>query len=409
MCVCREGPRRQRRCLAYSGVRLQNKSVEIQRQKRGSLIHRPDKKGSGGAREWLVMSLTEKKMGPRLPALPINNKNEATMEFYADNVSERAPLPFSVPNRSSTISVPVVPSVPLGAASSDRKHESHSGLRHRAPSVTSTSSVASSMVSVVGELVEAKVVDYETMIGNRKKPFTQFRVEVFRSTGRIEVFRRYSEFRELFKQLSKAFPKAKLPFPDKKALTGDHFTAKFLEHRRMVLDAFLHRVASQTEIARHPTTIDFFSPKCTMMMSLDVIRARNLQPRPGGNFSDPYVKIRVGKERIKTPTRPGTLNPVWNSKHDVQIAGEALMTVDIFDHDAKSPNECIGSATVDLAVLKPDTSHEAWQPLLRDGDLAGELLLGITIAELRSDGSPEFQSMQRKQCPTHPLRRHTEY
>lgn len=49
-----------------------------------------------------------------------------------------------------------------------------------------------------------------------------------------------------------------------------------------------------------------------MRLTVRVIGARNLRAMDFNGFSDPYVKLQVGKQRFKTKVVKMNLNPEWD-------------------------------------------------------------------------------------------------
>lgn len=68
--------------------------------------------------------------------------------------------------------------------------------------------------------------------------------------------RRYSEFRDLYDSLNKAFPGVKFSFPKKKMI-GSNFDKSFLASRQKGLEEFIQKVFQTPEIARHPAVLSF--------------------------------------------------------------------------------------------------------------------------------------------------------
>jgi len=77
------------------------------------------------------------------------------------------------------------------------------------------------------------------------------------------VMHRYSEFAEYDAALRAAFPELvakdkipQLPMKEPK-LVKDHFTAEFVEKRRLLLDSYIKRIAQNTKLRRSPLTAKF--------------------------------------------------------------------------------------------------------------------------------------------------------
>lgn len=105
------------------------------------------------------------------------------------------------------------------------------------------------------QLTGASIVAHETI--REDKRFTLYKTE-FSSTGETcVVYRRYSEFRDLYESLSKAFPREKFKFP-KKRFMGSNFDQDFLKGRQKGLHEFIQKVLGDPKLARHQLVLDFF-------------------------------------------------------------------------------------------------------------------------------------------------------
>lgn len=160
------------------------------------------------------------------------------------------------------------------------------------------------------------------------------------------------------------------------------------------------------------------------VLQVDVVRGRNLPARDANGFSDPYVTLRLGREKSKTSIRSATLTPVWehraffvvekallkkrgasgifgprrgkmsdandekgdsgssgtgtgsrDSKVDDDDGRSALkLELKVFDHDAMSwRDEFLGVADVDVSALADGALHNRWVALRAVE--SGEILL----------------------------------
>mmetsp|Transcript_69545 Transcript_69545/g.96699 ORF Transcript_69545/g.96699 Transcript_69545/m.96699 type:complete len:520 (+) Transcript_69545:84-1643(+) len=105
------------------------------------------------------------------------------------------------------------------------------------------------------ELSSASIASHETVTESSR--FTVFNIEINTKDGKFFVPRRYSEFRDLYDSLNKAFPSVKFSFPKKKML-GSNFDKSFLASRQKGLEEFIQKVFESPEIAQHPAVRSFF-------------------------------------------------------------------------------------------------------------------------------------------------------
>lgn len=123
-------------------------------------------------------------------------------------------------------------------------------VNHAQPTVTANDVMSS-----------ASVVARET-VKEDKLRFTLFNIEIMTKKGKFTVSRRYSEFRDLYEQLAKEFPKEKFKFP-KKRFMGSNFDGEFLQARQKGLHEFIQRIQSNPDIAksRHVRSFLFDTPR----------------------------------------------------------------------------------------------------------------------------------------------------
>jgi len=161
-------------------------------------------------------------------------------------------------------------------------------------------------------------------------------------------------------------------------------------------DKLAEEAATEVEIPAE----DLIPGDADIVFKLTLKNAVGLMAADRNGFSDPFVKIDLGKEERKSKVRYKTLNPVWNAlfaykgtKDEVFAAHEFKFT--IFDYDGQgAKSDKIGSAALSLdQVAKPGTEVEielnAADPKVPDScgvlnvvvrwDLAGE-----------EDEEPEF-------------------
>lgn len=118
------------------------------------------------------------------------------------------------------------------------------------------------------------------------------------------------------------------------------------------------------------------------VVTITLLEARGLRGVDKSGTSDPFVRVKVGKEQIyKTSVVPKTLAPAWNESFSYKVGGEPF----IFDFKVKDHNK-IRSA-VDLGqsrcniwdLIKVDApgggAFNQWLPLFPSG--SGELRVNI--------------------------------
>jgi hypothetical protein len=55
--------------------------------------------------------------------------------------------------------------------------------------------------------------------------------------------------------------------------------------------------------------------EATGVLVVHLLRGSQLLARDAGGTSDPYVKISLGEQNVKSSVVPNTLNPVWDERH----------------------------------------------------------------------------------------------
>ena len=55
----------------------------------------------------------------------------------------------------------------------------------------------------------------------------------------------------------------------------------------------------------------------TGLVHVLLVQARGVMAMDGGTSSDPYCKITLGKEKVKTKVLNNTLNPKWREAFDL--------------------------------------------------------------------------------------------
>ena len=92
-----------------------------------------------------------------------------------------------------------------------------------------------------------------------------------------------------------------------------------------------------------------------MRLTVRVIEARNLQAMDSNGFSDPYVKLQLGKQRFKTKVIKMNLNPTWDQEFSFLVGDvKDVLKLDVYDEDILQMDDFLGQLRVPLEdVLVP--------------------------------------------------------
>ncbi|KAM3225807.1 hypothetical protein ACQJBY_058488 [Aegilops geniculata] len=89
-----------------------------------------------------------------------------------------------------------------------------------------------------------------------------------------------------------------------------------------------------------------------MRLTVRVIGARNLRAMDFNGFSDPYVKLQVGKQRFKTKVVKMNLNPEWDQEFSFVVADvREVLKLDVYDEDMIGTDDFLGQVRVTLDDL----------------------------------------------------------
>lgn len=90
-----------------------------------------------------------------------------------------------------------------------------------------------------------------------------------------------------------------------------------------------------------------------MKLLVRVLEARNLAAKDLNGFSDPYVRVTVGKSKAKSATIYKNLNPVWNEEllltvHDPE---SEILHLEVWDEDFFQTDDFLGKLDIPLSRI----------------------------------------------------------
>ncbi|KAF0909551.1 hypothetical protein E2562_037185 [Oryza meyeriana var. granulata] len=108
-----------------------------------------------------------------------------------------------------------------------------------------------------------------------------------------------------------------------------------------------------------------------MRLNVHVIEARNLRAMDSNGFSDPYVKLQLGKQRFKTKVVKKNLNPTWDQEFSFSVGDvRDVLKLYVYDEDMIGIDDFLGQVKVPLEdVLAADNYSlgTRWFQLLPKG------------------------------------------
>ncbi|KAJ1268986.1 hypothetical protein BS78_07G175300 [Paspalum vaginatum] len=125
-----------------------------------------------------------------------------------------------------------------------------------------------------------------------------------------------------------------------------------------------------------------------MRLTVRVIEARNLRAMDSNGFSDPYVKLQLGKQRFKTKVIKMNLNPTWDQEFSFLVGDvRDVLKFDVYDEDILRMDDFLGQVRVPLEdVLAADdlSLGTRWYQLLPKGKTdkavdCGEICVSIYL------------------------------
>lgn len=104
----------------------------------------------------------------------------------------------------------------------------------------------------------------------------------------------------------------------------------------------------------------------TGMLQVDVVQAKDLPARDSNGTSDPYITVRLNKQKAKTSVRACTLTPVWEHRMIFRVRStNEKIVIKVFDHDNLSwSDDFLGTAEVDVEEFLDGELHNKWVKLV---------------------------------------------
>lgn len=105
-----------------------------------------------------------------------------------------------------------------------------------------------------------------------------------------------------------------------------------------------------------------------MKLCVKVIEARNLPAMDLNGFSDPYVKLQLGRNRFRTKVVKKCLNPSWNEEFSFRVEDlSEELSICVLDEDKYFNDDFVGQLKVPISSVF-DAENKSlgtnWYPLL---------------------------------------------
>ncbi|KQK21187.1 GTPase activating protein 1 [Brachypodium distachyon] len=87
------------------------------------------------------------------------------------------------------------------------------------------------------------------------------------------------------------------------------------------------------------------------LLKVRVVRGYNLAYRDARG-SDPYVVLRLGKQKLKTSVKKRSVNPIWHEELTLSITNPNVpIKLEVFDKDTFSRDDPMGDAEIEVEPL----------------------------------------------------------
>jgi len=119
-----------------------------------------------------------------------------------------------------------------------------------------------------------------------------------------------------------------------------------------------------------------------------LVSGNDLPARDANGFSDPYVKLQLGKYKRKSKTCYKTLNPVWKEEYVLMLDSpeSSTLQIEVWDKDSYRKDDFIGKIEQDVWSLEREVTHRLTLNLV---DASGSLCLLVTV----QDCDPEHRDL----------------
>lgn len=88
-----------------------------------------------------------------------------------------------------------------------------------------------------------------------------------------------------------------------------------------------------------------------VLLKVRVVRGINLAYRDARG-SDPYVVLRLGKQKLKTSVKKRSVNPIWHEELTLSVTNlNAPIKLEVFDKDTFSRDDPMGDAEIEVKPL----------------------------------------------------------
>ncbi|KAG2261732.1 hypothetical protein Bca52824_068811 [Brassica carinata] len=129
-----------------------------------------------------------------------------------------------------------------------------------------------------------------------------------------------------------------------------------------------------------------------MKLQVRVVEARNLPAMDLNGFSDPYVRLQLGKHRSRTKVVKKNLNPKWGDDFTFRVDDlKDELVVSVLDEDKYFNDDFVGQVRVPVSQVfdaENQSLGSVWYPLLpkKKGSKkdCGDILLGIWFSQKNS-------------------------
>ncbi|KAG8081293.1 hypothetical protein GUJ93_ZPchr0007g6157 [Zizania palustris] len=102
------------------------------------------------------------------------------------------------------------------------------------------------------------------------------------------------------------------------------------------------------------------------LLKVRVVRGINLAYRDARG-SDPYVVLRLGKQKLKTSVKKRSVNPIWHEELTLSITNPGPIKLEVFDKDTFSRDDPMGEAEIDIMPLMEVLNMDPEN--IRNGDI----------------------------------------